>query len=277
MPRGYAATSLGQIHHRVAGTGRPLVLLPQAGRSLRMFSGLMSELAGDFQVVAFDTPGSGNSDPLPDGTSFEQIAGAFLEACDGLGLDTFDVYGIHTGNKIGASLAVQAGSRVRRLALAGQTHSLVPGQAERNAIIAASLGDALEPAPAAVDWAAKFPRLAELWLDRSVLCRLADGEGLEARLDRVVDELQSMVSMREIYRANFAYDYAADLASLQQPTLVIEMCTAAEDATIGRQGAALAAIIPDARALALEIPPGGSLTLEDRAGEVAELLRGFFA
>lgn len=276
MPRGYISTSLGQIHYVAAGIGRPLVLLAQTGRSGRMFSGLIEDLARDFQVFAFDTPGSGNSDPLPPGTNFERIAGALLEGADALRLETFDVYGIHTGNKLGAALAVRAGDRVRRLALAGQTHSIVPDREKRNAVIAALVGSAVAPATPLVEWTSKLARVAELWLDRAVLSGIEAEGSYAARLARVVDELQAMASVREMYRANFAYDFGADLARLQQPTLVIEMCTPQEDAAIGRQGGALAAIVSDLRVATVEIAPGQSLTLEDRAGEVAGLLRQFF-
>jgi branched-chain amino acid transport system substrate-binding protein len=76
MPRGYADTVLGQIHYRREGSGAPLLLLSASGRSSRMFSRLIPLIAPRLDTIALDTPGFGGSDPLPDGTSIEQIAEA---------------------------------------------------------------------------------------------------------------------------------------------------------------------------------------------------------
>src|SRR5688572_13097875 len=107
MKRGYATTRLGQMHFATAGEdkGTPLVLLGQSGRSWRMYKAVAEQLSNDLRIYAPDYPGSGSSDPLPPGTSFEDIAAAFIDFLDDLGLKDAYVYGMHTGAKIGAAMA----------------------------------------------------------------------------------------------------------------------------------------------------------------------------
>src|SRR5690348_2858832 len=64
MRKGYVDTPEGQIHYITAGSGGvPLILLHQNPSSARMWEAVIPGLAArGRQVVAFDTPGYGNSD-----------------------------------------------------------------------------------------------------------------------------------------------------------------------------------------------------------------------
>lgn len=137
MPRGYVDTSMGQIHYVKAGEGKTLVLLSASGRSSRMFAQVMPLLAPQFAVYALDTPGFGNSDPLPPGTTIEQLADCFLQVLDRLGIERTHLYGLHSGNKIATCMAVRSPGRIDHLVLAGQSHSLIPDRERRNAAILA--------------------------------------------------------------------------------------------------------------------------------------------
>lgn len=56
------------VHVHVEGSGPDIVLIHGASGNLRDFTfGLASRLAADYRVIAFDRPGLGWSDPLPDG------------------------------------------------------------------------------------------------------------------------------------------------------------------------------------------------------------------
>ena len=61
--RGYADTSLGQIHYVEAGEGPPIVLLHQTASSSVMYARAMPLLAANYRAIAIDTPGFGMSDP----------------------------------------------------------------------------------------------------------------------------------------------------------------------------------------------------------------------
>ncbi len=58
-----------QVHVHVEGSGPDLVLIHGASGNLRDFTfDLAGRLAEDYRVIAFDRPGLGWSDPLPEGT-----------------------------------------------------------------------------------------------------------------------------------------------------------------------------------------------------------------
>ena len=82
--RGYASTSLGQVHYReLAGPSigstldekcEALLLLHQTADSSTQFLELMTELAGQVRVIAADTPGYGASDRIPAGADPPSVA-----------------------------------------------------------------------------------------------------------------------------------------------------------------------------------------------------------
>lgn len=273
--RTYVTTDLGRLHVVSAGAGPALLLLASAGRSARMYRGLMERLAPRFRVSAFDTPGFGNSEPLAEGTTIEALAGAFLEAMTALGHDRFTLYGLHTGNKIGAAMAVMAPERFERLILVGQSHSLIPDQAARNGTINDLVAKKIAPptgaAADAAAWAATYRTLAEEWWSADVTDAGFAEEARRVAHAKALDALQS-AGTPALYAANFAYDLGRDLARLSVPTLLIEVATPHEDASIGRQAAAVLALVPHATVATIEEPAGETLTLEHRAADLAALV-----
>ena len=279
--RGYVQTALGQVHYVRAGTGPALLLLPASGRSSRMFGAVMPLLTPAFDVCAIDTPGFGNSDPLPPGASIEQLAGCVTEVMDALGHRRAHIYGLHTGNKIATALAGEWPDRVDRLVLAGQSHSLIPDRVRRNAVILdivrEYVREYMDPpvsgaAAALVEWGAAFQRIAGSWWDGALLASGAAPDALAHARRLVLDELQSG-GTAELYRANFDYDLGAGFSRIRAPTLVLEIATPAEDKTIGRQGPAVQRLIPEAALHTITEPAGHTLTLENRAEDLAEILR----
>jgi hypothetical protein len=78
--------------------------------------------------------------------------------------------------------------------------------------------------------------------------------------------------IRRAQPARFTADRGRDLARLTVPSLLIEVATPYENATIGRQAAAVRALVPHARVATNEEPAGETLTLEHRAGDLAALI-----
>lgn len=118
--KAYVDTPEGQIHYRMAGEGAPLILLHQTANSSAIFEYLLPLFAArGRQAIALDTPGFGASDPPPSPPDMAYYARRSVNAAELLGFETFDVLGHHTGATMGARMAVDFPSRVRRLVLWG--------------------------------------------------------------------------------------------------------------------------------------------------------------
>ena len=100
---------------------RPLFLLHASPASSRFMTGLMTALAdGNRTVIAPDTLGNGDSPaPAPAEPDIAYFADSVLRLADAMGIETFDVYGTHTGARIACELAAIAPGRVRGAILDG--------------------------------------------------------------------------------------------------------------------------------------------------------------
>lgn len=130
--RGYASTSLGQVHYReLAGPPigstldeecEALLLLHQTADSSTQFLELMAELAGQVRAIAADTPGYGDSDRIPaaaEPPSVADYARAMSELLTALDMKRVAVLGTHTGAAIALELAASKPELVNRLVLSG--------------------------------------------------------------------------------------------------------------------------------------------------------------
>jgi pimeloyl-ACP methyl ester carboxylesterase len=123
--RGFADLSHGQVHYRFAGHGSlapgidAVVLIHASPTSSRQMQRMIADLAPLCRVIAPDTPGNGDSDPLIAEVSIASHALAFLALLDALELRRVAVYGAHTGAAIAAELAILAPERVGAVALDG--------------------------------------------------------------------------------------------------------------------------------------------------------------
>jgi pimeloyl-ACP methyl ester carboxylesterase len=107
-------------HCRIAGAGPALLMLHQSPQNSRQWLSLVPRFAARYTVIAPDTPGFGDSDPLPLAQpGIADLAAATLELADALGLRRFAVFGMHTGGLIGMHLAWMAPERVAALVVDG--------------------------------------------------------------------------------------------------------------------------------------------------------------
>ncbi|MEJ6009819.1 alpha/beta fold hydrolase [Novosphingobium aquae] len=121
--RRFADLRYGQVHYREAGEGDKLLLLHGSPGSSRQLVRLIARFAPTMHVVAPDTPGNGDSEPLPtDAPTIAELAAVTLEFMDRTGIASAHVYGSHTGSAIGAELALLAPDRVRSLVYDGVGH-----------------------------------------------------------------------------------------------------------------------------------------------------------
>ncbi len=112
-----------QLHARVAGSGPPVMLLHASPLSSAFMLGHIDRLQKQFQVIAVDTPGYGNSDPLPAApASLNDYAGHLLAAAETFGLGSFRLYGTATGAQIALAMAKHAPERITKLVLDNCAH-----------------------------------------------------------------------------------------------------------------------------------------------------------
>ena len=257
MRRGYITAGHGQLHFRCNAQrpGIPLVLLHQSPSDSRMYEKLMAELDDDFWMIAPDSPGFGNSDPLPRGFSLAGCADAILSLLDHLQLSQCFLFGHHTGASVAVQMAARNPSRFRALALSGPT----------------LLDDTLKAALPAK--AAPFPEAADGSHLQSMWQRMAakEADAPPALLLReVTAAMASGPAYAQAYAAVAEQDFAGQLQQLDMPTLVFA----------GTADILYHCLEPSYRLLRngqmSEIEGAGSYVCDRQPVEVARLLRGFF-
>ena len=82
----YTNTRHGTVHYRTMGDGSPLVLLHATPKSSRSLLNVMPHLATHHRVIAPDTLGFGESDPLPTPLTIEVLAEAMADLLNTLGV-----------------------------------------------------------------------------------------------------------------------------------------------------------------------------------------------
>jgi pimeloyl-ACP methyl ester carboxylesterase len=97
------------VNYHREGSGPPLVLLHGVGHHWQAWAPVIERLAGEFDVIACDTPGFGASPPLPEG--IERTMPSFVEAFEWffaeLGLERPHV----AGNSMGGAIALELARR----------------------------------------------------------------------------------------------------------------------------------------------------------------------
>ena len=189
-----------------------------------MLEPLISELAETRTVWALDTPGYGSSDPVeePD-PSAGDYADALADTVLAAGLQTFDIYGAHTGAKIALELAIRRPDLIRRLILDGLS---VYTASEREQHLA-NYAPAIEPESDGShllrywnmrrDMHVYFP-----WYLQTEATRM-DREipGPEELHDHIVDFLMAGSGYGKGYRAAFTHNTDEALDALEVPTLIL--------------------------------------------------------
>ena len=265
MRRHLVDTSLGVLHVRTHGEGArtPLVLLHMSPQSSEQHALIAPLLGSDRLVVMPDRIGFGDSDPMPERPfTLEEVARATLEAVTALGVDRFDVFGIHTGSSEAVELAAAtAPERVRRIAIVA-----LPAFSAEEIVQFRGL---FKPPPLPAD----DGRLLR-WLWRfstgpftPVLGR--PGWGVEQIHALVVRHVKAWPDAWRMFHAVFDYPVGERAAQVTQPFLVL----APHDELLEITRRALPALGPQARVLELPHLEFEVLTLA--APELAGHLRSF--
>jgi poly(3-hydroxyalkanoate) depolymerase len=251
-----------QLRVRVRGRGRPILLVMGLGGNIEMWEPLVDEL-GDFETIAFDAPGTGESEVPGWPLRMRTLARMTARLLDQLGYRKVDVLGVSYGGAIAQELAYRHPDHVRRLVLAATMCGLggVPGQPAALALLSTPYRyysrDHLK-AMAGRLYGGEIARRPEL-LEEHAYSRLAHAPSLRGYLW----QLASIAGW-----SSLPY-----LRRIRQPALVM---TGDDDPIIRViNGRLLAHVIPRAR---LHIVRGGGhLFLIDQAHESAQVMRDFLA
>lgn len=137
------------VAYREAGTGAPLVLLHGIGNQSGSWVQQLESLAGRHRLVAWDAPGYGGSDPLPqEAPVAADYARALAALLDALGLERATLVGSSLGCLVAASFAAAAPARAAGLALlnpAGGHAALDPRERQEKLAARLSMLERLGP------------------------------------------------------------------------------------------------------------------------------------
>ena len=249
-----------RLRATVQGRGQPLLLVMGIGGSIEMWEPLVDALNG-FQTIAFDAPGSGESERPSRPLRMPGLARLTDGLLAALGYGKVDVLGVSYGGAIAQQLAYQHPDRVRRLVLAATTCGLgaVPGNPLTLLLLATPFryySPALFKAVAPRLYGGATRRRPEL----------AEGQAV-ARLLRAPSLRGYLFQLTAIA----GWSSLRFLRHIRQPTLVI---TGGDDPIVPAvNGRILAGRIPAAR-LHL-VHGGGHLFLLDQAAEAAAIIGEF--
>ncbi|CAI5967484.1 unnamed protein product [Closterium sp. NIES-65] len=220
--KGYATTPRGQVHYRRCGSGHPVVLLHDAGRSSAMWAPVLPLLAArGCCALAVDLPGCGETTAACRDYSMLEMGAIAVAAAINVGFaQRFDL----VGHGFGASLALQMAAvfpaRVRRVGLWG-----VMPQDERSkqlaaAVQAISAGGGDEDGGAAAAPQSVVAVAVQQMLMRST----AHHVPLHQLVEAVMEGLQSLPTRHLLAKAHAAVDHGDLLDKVQQPVLCLAGC-----------------------------------------------------
>jgi pimeloyl-ACP methyl ester carboxylesterase len=113
--RGYIDTDWGQVHYRAGGpapeaAASVIAIYHESPRTSAVYDPVLEAFPEDVAVLAFDTPGFGQSDDAPADRPLGDYATVLLQALDGLGVGPFLPVGMKTGSALVTAMAVAAGA-----------------------------------------------------------------------------------------------------------------------------------------------------------------------
>lgn len=209
------------LFFRTAGEGPAIFLFHASPSSSAMLIPLIEALAEDFLVIAPDTPGYGQSDPLTTGlVNMRAYTDCLHQFVRQLGLDKVAIYGTATGAQLGIRYALDHPSQVTHLFLDNAAHFT---ERQRNAILESYFPD-ITPRSDGSHLLTVWTMVRDLftffpWCFDQPQYRLSSPLPPAAVLHRVaLDYLVAGSKYHLAYRAAFEHEKAAFVQDLQVPT-----------------------------------------------------------
>lgn len=207
VTRAYATIPEGQMHYRVQGSGRTILLLHMACSSSDEFTRLIPLLSKEYRAIAPDHLGSGESDPPPRVYEVPEYATSIVSFMDALDIRKAVVLGHHVAAQIAVEMAVTHPDRVEALILSGLPCSRDP--AER-------LAKLNQPYMQPVNVKADGSHLMEYWARANRFRELNHVVN-----ERALDYFKGGVRGEELHWAAAKYHVLPKLTGIACPTLLI--------------------------------------------------------
>lgn len=190
-----------RVHYRRCGRGQPLLMVHQSPRSSAEYAGLMAQWGQYFTCIAPDTPGFGQSDPLPGSPEIADFADGLVALMDALGLERCPAYGFHSGGIILVTALKRHPQRFTGLAVGG--YAIWTRQ--EMAIFGESYLPPFQPTAYGEHLTWLWNRMLEQswffpWFDVRGQARLPGAHADVARVDQAVRE---MLEAGDAYRAGY--------------------------------------------------------------------------
>jgi hypothetical protein len=190
-----------RVHYRRCGRGPALLMVHQSPRSSAEYEPLMRKWGEHFTCIAPDTPGFGQSDPLPGEPEIADFADALCETMDALGIGPCPAYGFHSGGIILVTALKRQPQRFRCLAVGGYA---VWNDAEMR-IFGERYTPQFHPSPYGEHLAWLWNRMLEQswvfpWFDTREETRLSVAH---ADVARVAQAVMEMLQAGNAYRAGY--------------------------------------------------------------------------
>lgn len=224
IERFYVDVEDRQMHYRRCGSGAPLIVLhpsPMSSAAMELWITAMSKY---FTVISPDTPGFGQSSPLPiEEPEIEDYAKAIIGLADALGLDRFLIAGTHTGSKIALSVAVQAPDRVIQLVMDGLAVYTDAERDEQLARYTAPIEPLWHGGHLLLSWhMMRNMHIFWPWFRQEADRRLVETVPGPQTIHRmVVDQMRAPAFWGLSYRAAFRFDTLRALNQLQVPSVLL--------------------------------------------------------
>jgi len=193
--------STRRVHYRRCGQGQPLLMVHQSPRSSGEYESLMQAWGAHFTCIAPDTPGFGQSAPLPGQPEIGDFADGLVALMDALGLERCPAYGFHSGGIILVTALKRHPRRFTGLAVGGYAI----WTAAEMAIFGESYLPPFRPSAYGEHLTWLWNRMLEQswffpWFDVRGEARLPGAHADVARVDQAVRE---MLEAGDAYRASY--------------------------------------------------------------------------
>lgn len=233
--KAYVDCAGGQLHYRYSeGTGTPIVFFQQTASSSKMYLKVMERLYGRCPMIAFDTPGFGESFDPAEWPTMAQYADWLFEGIDALGLARFHIFGHHTGSCLAVELGVRHAARVASLMMVGPL-PLTPQERDE---FSQHFGAPIRPTADGRYLQATWDYLQALG---------ADGD-LELHHRELIDTTRAYMGRAMAYAAVWKQDWAALFKQVTCPMLLL----CAPDDVLYPFFARAQEVRPDAKAVTLK-------------------------